>query len=411
MVSRGLARAGRDDLTETAELLISEVVTNALVHAGTPIDVAFSVTAGGLRVDVGDGSPHLPLRRSYGATAGTGRGLMLLEKMVDDWGVVPSRHGKTVWFSLVADRSQGGPASTGTASALADRGDETVAVQLLNVPLLLHAAWTQHAESLLREYLLSRLDSEPGADPVHSSADPIQEHAEASDALALLAEHIPAPDLGEDPDRLMGAATEPNVSCPRVDVSIPVRSLPHFHTLNRTLEEAFAIAESGTFLTAPAQPELRLLRAWICHQIFDQGTGMAPTPWSAEDQPPPRPPHLLEWDHRPVTESHEAVIASDDTDEIIAASRHALDLLGYDDEAQLVGERIVAIIPVRYRQAHLAGFTLHFLTGRSPLLGRPVIVPVKRRDGTEAATELTVRAQRVPNGRSVFLAELRHPTG
>ena len=53
------------------------------------------------------------------------------------------------------------------------------------MPLLLHAAWQEHAEALLREYLLARLDSEA------SEADPIQMHAEATDAIAVLEEHVP----------------------------------------------------------------------------------------------------------------------------------------------------------------------------------------------------------------------------
>ena len=52
------------------------------------------------------------------------------------------------------------------------------------MPLLLHAAWQEHAEALLREYLLASLDGE--------GDDPIQMHAEATDAIAVLEEHVPA---------------------------------------------------------------------------------------------------------------------------------------------------------------------------------------------------------------------------
>ena len=51
------------------------------------------------------------------------------------------------------------------------------------MPLLLHAAWQEHAEALLREYLLASLDS--------GGEDPIQVHAEATDAIAVLEEHVP----------------------------------------------------------------------------------------------------------------------------------------------------------------------------------------------------------------------------
>ena len=58
--ARCCAESDREDLVETAVLLVSEVVTNALLHAGTDIDVAATLDDDGLRVEVGDGSPHLP---------------------------------------------------------------------------------------------------------------------------------------------------------------------------------------------------------------------------------------------------------------------------------------------------------------------------------------------------------------
>jgi PAS domain S-box-containing protein len=105
-----------------------------------------------------------------------------------------------------------------------------------------------------------------------------------------------------------------------------------------------------------------------------------------------------------VTRSPEALVAADAHDRILAVSQSALGLLGYDD---LVGERLIRVIPQRYRQAHLAGFTLHHLTGRGPLLDRSVVVPALRADGSEVTVELTVRSLRVTEGESVFVATLR----
>ncbi len=103
------------------------------------------------------------------------------------------------------------------------------------------------------------------------------------------------------------------------------------------------------------------------------------------------------------------MIAADDTNRILAVSPAALVLLGYDDAAGLVGRRLVAIIPRRYRQAHLAGFTLHLFAGRSPLLSTSVVVPALRRDGSEVDVELTLSAHRLPAGRRAFVAELAEP--
>jgi PAS domain S-box-containing protein len=400
MIRACLRDADREDLVETAELLVSEIVTNALVHAGTPIDVAFSLLDGGLRVEVSDGSPHAPARRGYGPNAGTGRGLMLLEELVDEWGVVVDGPGKTVWFQLAStsgldDRSPG-PAGTSRPDG------ETLHVELVDVPLLLHEAWRQHAESLLREYLLASLD-------LDSPADPIAVHAEASDAIALLAEHIPPSGVGEDPARVMVEATEPLVTEARVDLAVPVGSVGSFSTLEVAIETALGMVEDGMFLTPPTQPEVQGLREWLCGQVLGQSRGESPAPWAHDGPRSGRPRGRLAWDTAPVDEATTGMIAADDEDRVVAVSRPALDLLGYADPQELLGRRLVAIIPERYRQAHLAGFTMHFLSGRSLLLDRAVVVPALCRDGSEVTVELSVRAERADDGRTVFVAGLDRP--
>lgn len=397
MIRQSLLEAGREDLVETAELLVSEIVTNALVHAGTFIDVAFTLVQGGLRVEVTDGSPHAPTVRGYGPSAGTGRGLMLLDQMVDDWGVLPDEPGKTVWFQIA---SMPAPGERPVAPATPRRAvGDTLDVQLIDVPLLLHEAWRQHAEAMLRDFLLANLD-------LDSPVDPIAMHAEASQAIALLEEHIPASGVSDDPDEVMVTATEPLVTSALVELPVPVASVPHFATLERTILAALQMAEDGLLLTPATQPELQGLRAWLCGQVISQSQGGPPEPWSSDDEPPPQQVHTLPWDAAGVRQAGGAMVAADDEDRIVAVSPQALVLLGYDDAADLVGRRLVMLIPERYRQAHLAGFTLHFLTGRAPLVGRPVVVPALRRDGEEVDVEMTIRIDRARDGRTVFVAEL-----
>lgn len=399
-----LADAGRDDLVDTAELLVSEIVTNALVHAGTPIEVAVSFVDGGLRIEVSDGSPHVPAPRAYGPSAGTGRGLMLLEEMVDEWGVVPGDPGKTVWFHISGTDTQPGETSADDPadplpSPVERERSSSVLVELLDVPLLLHEAWRQHAESLLREFLLASIDLDTGPDP-------IAVHAQASDAIALLAEHIPASGVGDDPEQVMVAATEPLVSTPLVELPVPLGSVPHFRTLDETIDTAVAMADAGRLLTAPTQPELRALRAWLCGQVLAQSAGDGPTSWVDVRMPVADLPAPAAWDPGPVERSGLAVVAADDGNRVAAVSGAALELLGYDDAADLVGRRLVELIPERYRQAHLAGFTMHFLSGRSTLIDRAVVVPALRRDGSEVEVEMTIRPERTAEGRAVFVAEL-----
>ena len=397
-----LRDAGREDLAETALLLTSEVVTNALLHAGTAIELSASVDDGGLCVEIGDGSPHLPSRRRYAATAGTGRGLLMLEALVDDWGVTRHRDGKTVWFRLSPPGSAapdpGAPA--GDRPERARRPPDSVAVELRNMPLLLHAAWQEHAEALLREYLLANLEEESGRDAV-------QVHAEATDAIAVLEEHVPRTSVTMAPDRLMGDAVEPRVSASLIEVPVPVDSVAHFETLDKAIEAAIDLSRDGLVLTPPTQPEVQAFRTWLCRQVLVQAAGGLPEPWrTPEDASSSGVPAVEDWDPGEVTDAAGWLLAADATSRILAVSAEAVRILGYDDPAELVGRRIVTIIPERYRQAHVAGFTMYLLVGRRPLLDRTVTLPALRRDGNEVAIRLTVRSPSGTNGHSVLLADI-----
>ncbi|MFE9421657.1 ATP-binding protein [Kitasatospora sp. NPDC006697] len=96
-----LADWGLAELADTAELLASELVTNALLHtgAGAVLDAA-PTGAGGLLVEVRDEGGGLPAPRSADADATSGRGLLLVEALADRWGVRLRADGKTAWFEL-----------------------------------------------------------------------------------------------------------------------------------------------------------------------------------------------------------------------------------------------------------------------------------------------------------------------
>lgn len=396
-----LESTGREDLLETAVLLVSEVVTNALLHAGTDIDVGAVLDDAGLRVEIGDGSLHLPSRRRYAATAGTGRGLLMLEALVDDWGVSQHSRGKTVWFRISGpDTDLLDPADprTDQPGAPGVRRDN-VFVELRNMPLLLHAAWQEHAEALLREYLLASLDSEDG--------DPIQMHADATDAIAVLEEHVPRASVTMTADDLMADAVEPLVSASLIRVPVPRGSVPHFETLDRAIQAAVDLSREGLVLTPPTQPEVQEFRRWVCRQVLIQAAGQRAEPWSTPDDADGPTVVIDGWDAAVVAEAATGLIAADATGRILAVSRRAADILGYDDVSELVGRRIVTIVPERYRQAHVAGFTMYLLVGRKPLLDRPVVVPALRRDGSEVDVELVVRTPAADNGQSVLLADIR----
>ena len=99
-VSEVLEDRHPDALVETAVLLTSEVVSNAVLHGRSAPTVVISLADDRVRVAVDDASPALPVRKHYGLEATTGRGLMLLETLADGWGAERVGSGKRVWFDL-----------------------------------------------------------------------------------------------------------------------------------------------------------------------------------------------------------------------------------------------------------------------------------------------------------------------
>ncbi|CAL9437116.1 hypothetical protein SUDANB6_02164 [Streptomyces sp. enrichment culture] len=99
LARRELARWGLEELTDSVELLVSEVVTNAVRYASRPVTLRLLRTDV-LRCEVGDDVPQLPRLRQARATDEGGRGLYLVNRMARRWGATRLSTGKVVWFEL-----------------------------------------------------------------------------------------------------------------------------------------------------------------------------------------------------------------------------------------------------------------------------------------------------------------------
>lgn len=78
-------------------MLVSELVTNAILHAATDIVVSVCLDGPLLRVEVSDRSTQMPSVRRYSLLSGTGRGLALVTATATSWDVEARPAGKTVW--------------------------------------------------------------------------------------------------------------------------------------------------------------------------------------------------------------------------------------------------------------------------------------------------------------------------
>jgi hypothetical protein len=83
-----------------AQLVVSELATNAVIHAGTPFSVAVRSDGSSVRIAVQDWSSMQPVMRDMNPVALSGRGLRLIAMVSRAWGVEYGPNGKTVWAEL-----------------------------------------------------------------------------------------------------------------------------------------------------------------------------------------------------------------------------------------------------------------------------------------------------------------------
>lgn len=98
---------GADGFSWTATQILSELATNAVLHAGTSFTVTLTLSGDVLRLAVTDSSARSPRERHYGLEATTGRGVQLVAALSRTWGVDAEPGGKTVWCDLEAGSEPG----------------------------------------------------------------------------------------------------------------------------------------------------------------------------------------------------------------------------------------------------------------------------------------------------------------
>jgi PAS domain S-box-containing protein len=263
----------------------------------------------------------------------------------------------------------------------------TAPVLLRGFPVLLYLAFDEQASALLREYVLRGLGR---ADQSFSGEEAARARgAQAAVARAVRAQ-VPEPDTATTVDL-------------RVDLAGSTPS--DFGVLQGILDDAVRLARAGELLTLPSLPEIVGLRDWICEEMLAQPAGAEPTPWrlTAAGSLPDAAP--VQWPGVAELAPDQPWLVGDDHNRLIAASPAALDLLGWT-ENELVGQRILVVIPPALRERHLAGFTRSVVGGGPGLLGRPLAVPAWTRDGREVPIRLTLTRHPARYGRTVYLARL-----
>ena len=276
-----LAAIDRLDLRDAAELGISELVTNAILHADPPITVRVGGTVAHPRVEVHDTSTA-PLRlRDMNdqdrLLATIGRGLGIVATYSTSWGADVSPQGKVVWFEP-ADGSEDetGPAPVGelfdlgglVEKRLADAGEpvDRIAVHLLSMPVQVFAHYRGWYDELRRELRLLALN--------HGSEYPLA--SELSD-LTLQVEQERRQAVGVD--RLDAAI---RAGRPSVDLvyHVPVTAGATMGRLRELLEEADDFCREQRLLTLEPTAQQRELRTWYLGEFTRQVDGRQAVPWT-----------------------------------------------------------------------------------------------------------------------------------
>ena len=391
LLATALTASGRDDLVEVASLLVSEVVTNSLLHAGTEIRLGCAGRGDGVRIEVFDRSPLLPSVRHYDPLAATGRGLGLVSTLARSWGVDAHDDGKTLWFELGDDADDDRPSRSPAVHAGKVLTETTLTVQLRGAspPLLL--ATIEQGEALLRELALLALGGELDEALPHGWHVP-----EFDVAPILAAAEAAVVDHGPDAD---------------LDVGLPSGAPTAGLDRLRLIDRADALARDGRLLSAPALPEIAACRHWLYSQIAEQAAGFPPQRWVLPDRlDAARVAAVLPAEElERLRHRADATVVADDANRVIFVNQAAAEVLGWDREA-LVGQRLTVLIPPELRQAHLAGFSRLQVTGEGRILGSAVRVPALRRDGSSVEIALTITHLAGAGGRSVFCAVLAPPS-
>ena len=99
-VEETLRRWECDAVLDTVNLLVSELVTNSVVHAASAPDVAVLLRPRTVRIEVSDRTAVVPEARALQDEDTSGRGLAMVEMLSSAWGVDPTPQGKTIWFEI-----------------------------------------------------------------------------------------------------------------------------------------------------------------------------------------------------------------------------------------------------------------------------------------------------------------------
>lgn len=274
---------GRDDLAECAELGVSELVTNALLHAEPQLTVRVRGTREHPRVEVQDGSVEQPVmptdevRVEDDVLLTFGRGLGIVARCSTAWGVDLEDDGKTVWFAP-ATRPGGVPVAgriTGhQPPTKPEPSPDEMHIDIVGVPLRSFVQFQRHYRELRREVRLLAL--------AHESDYPLAK--DLSDLFGSLERDLREGIGAEQIEQALAsgaAAADLHVAMPRETAATIGRFI-------ELLDLADAFCREERLLSLARTPGQQRFQRWFLSEFVRQERGEAPLPWKNAPSVRPR---------------------------------------------------------------------------------------------------------------------------
>jgi Histidine kinase-like ATPase domain len=256
-----------DDLGDSLCLVASELVTNAVLHARTPLALTLELRPGVARIAVRDQSPATLAVRSYSSEAVTGRGLAVVAALSRTWGMVADGEGKLVWAEFPLDGAGGAEPGTAprTVDSRQDAGQPAGAaartVRFPRVPVATYLALQEHNDALYRELELLAIERED----VAGAGRPLR--------LRTLARELLGPRFRGARDayrKAVAAAQERGETTVDLQANGSPELVPMVRTYVALLDEADEYCRDGVLLTMPPDRKVTELRHWFAEQFAAQ---------------------------------------------------------------------------------------------------------------------------------------------
>lgn len=272
----------RDDLVECAELGVSELVTNALLHAEPQLTVRVRGTREHPRVEVHDGSAEPPVMPTDHPDEDDllltfGRGLGIVSRCSTAWGVHLEEDGKTVWFAP-STRPGGAPVEgkvTGQLPAApAPPSPDEMHIDIVGVPLQSFVQFQRHYRELRREVRLLAL--------AHESDYPLAK--DLSDLFGSLERDL-REGIGDDQ---IEQALASGAETADLHVAMPHETAATIGRFLELLDLADAFCREERLLSLARTPEQQRFQRWFLSEFVRQERGEPPLPWEDASSGRPR---------------------------------------------------------------------------------------------------------------------------